>query len=477
MKEIAKKIYHSPTFNTWFSYSSKALGLFAFTPLILKSLSVEEIALWYLFLTILVLQGIIDMGFRFTFIRYISYTKGGATHIPAKNEKFKPTGNSDPNYELMGRIYSLMKKVYFYLSIVLLVVMITIGSLSLEKQINLTQHVFDSWLAWGMIIFTTIIKFYGSIFQIYLEGNNKIAIVRRVEGFMNIGSSISGILVLYYFENLLYLVITIQGWTILNVIRNRILMYFIDDKQFGRIKTNYPFDKDLFQKTWGPAWRTGVSSIMSNSLTSILSILYAQIADSKELASYMLSLRYLTQVKDISVAPFYTKLPSFAMLYSQGKIEDIKKVAQRGMLASNLVFIVGSIGLVEMGYFLISILDSDVQFVDRPLWILLIIAFFVHRFGAMHVHLYQVGNHIISHIADGVSGAIFILTTLFLFEDYKIYAIPIGMLAGYLGFYSWFASYRSYKLLNENFFSFERKANLLPISILFVYIFVTLFLI
>jgi len=92
----------------------------------------------------------------------------------------------------------------------------------------------------------------------------------------------------------------------------------------------------------------------------------------------------------------------------------------------------------------------------------------------MHVHLYQVGNHIISHVADGVSGLIFITTTILLFNEFKIYAIPLGMLAGYLGFYAWFASIRSYKLLNENFISFEKKANLIPISILSIYILITI---
>ena len=58
--------------------------------------------------------------------------------------------------------------------------------------------------------------------------------------------------------------------------------------------------------------------------------------------------------------------------------------------------------------------------------------------------------------------------------SYGIYAIPIGMLAGYLGFYAWFAAFRSLKSLKISFLEFEKKSFLLPFIILILYCFYAL---
>jgi len=80
----------------------------------------------------------------------------------------------------------------------------------------------------------------------------------------------------------------------------------------------------------------------------------------------------------------------------------------------------------------------------------------------MHMQLYLTTNHVISHIADGISGLIFCVVGFLLVNYLGIYAIPIGMLAGYLGFYAWFAAYHSLKSLSVGFFVFEKKAMLFP---------------
>ena len=75
------KCWDSPTLNTWLSYSTKTLSLFIVLPLLLNRFSPSQVALWYLFSTVISLQGLADMGFKFTFIRIIAYGVGGAKDI------------------------------------------------------------------------------------------------------------------------------------------------------------------------------------------------------------------------------------------------------------------------------------------------------------------------------------------------------------------------------------------------------------
>ena len=87
----------------------------------------------------------------------------------------------------------------------------------------------------------------------------------------------------------------------------------------------------------------------------------------------------------------------------------------------------------------------------------------------MHVHLYGVTNHIIGHIADGVSGLIFVTVSIGLIKALDVYAIPIGLLAGYTGFYAWYAAMHSYNFMKVGIYQFEKKAGLYPLILLIGY--------
>ena len=85
------------------------------------------------------------------------------------------------------------------------------------------------------------------------------------------------------------------------------------------------------------------------------------------------------------------------------------------------------------------------------------------------MQLYLTTNHVISHISDGVSGLIFIVTVFLTINIFDIYAIPIAMIIAYLGFYSWYAAYYSYKSLCLSFFKFEMKTTIVPLTIFILF--------
>jgi hypothetical protein len=208
---------------------------------------------------------------------------------------------------------------------------------------------------------------------------------------------------------------------------------------------------------------------MSVGITNLTGIIYAQFVASPAAASYLLALRLINVVKDVSMAPFYSKLPLLSMLRVRGDMPSFTKMVKRGMFLSHLVFVTGVICTGLLMDTLLQVIHSDVGFVSNGLWILLGIAFFMHRFGAMHVQVYLSTNHIISHIADGVSGLIIVLCTLVLVRPIDIYAVPIGMIIGYATFYCWYATIHSYRSMNVNFLSFERYSSLLPATLLVIY--------
>jgi O-antigen/teichoic acid export membrane protein len=466
-KALFTRAWNSPTIMTWMSYSTKALSLFIVLPLILKQFSAEEISLWYLFSSIITLASLADLGFKATFSRIIAFAMGGAKDV-AIFKGDTVVNDARPNWKLIEKICSNMNIIYLFLTLLLIVIFFIFGSWSLLKPISLVQDTQEAWIAWWVIIFTSAIKFYGTIYSNYLEGLNKIALIRRIESFMSLGAILTTITVLILGGTILQLVIALQIWVILNVVRNWYLARIVEEGRYKLFKSQV-FDKVLFMKIWKPAWKAGLSGLMSNGLTHITGILYAQVGAVDLVAAYLLALKLITQIREVSMAPFYSKIPLLTRLRVEGNLELLKQKAQKGMFLGHMVFVIGVILISVFSEDLLNAINSNVDFVSNKFWLLLSVAFLIHRYGAMHMQLYLTTNHVISHIADGVSGLIFIVTVFLTINIFDIYAIPIAMIIAYLGFYSWYAAYYSYKSLSLPFFKFEMKTTIVPLTIFILF--------
>ncbi|WP_153798946.1 hypothetical protein [Foetidibacter luteolus] len=467
IRVLFKRAWNSPTIMTWMSYFTKSANLLLILPLILKRFALPEVAIWYLFAAILSMSSLADFGFRNTFIRLFALAFGGARDIGVFT-KDSEKSDGTVNWHLIERLYSSMGRIYIYSTLAFFGLLLALGSYSLVKPISESAHQAQAWAAWLIILVGIVADFYGKVFTNYLEGMYQIALVRRIETLFKIGSIGSSFLVLLFAPSLLNLTIAHSSWMVINVFRNRFLARHIYDGKLKLFKPQ-PFEKNFFKKIWQPAWRSGISGLMSNGLTNLTGIIYAQLGNTASVASYMIALRVITEIRNVSNAPFYSKIPLMAKLRAEGNYDRLIQVAQRGMKMTHIVFTTGVlfVGLF-FGYF-ISLLKTDTQFVEPKLWLLMSVAFYVQRYGAMHMQLYNTTNHIIGHIADTIAGGLFIITSLLLVKQLQLFAIPVGMLVGYLGFYAWFAAYFSLKSLNISLIKFEYKVSVIPAVLFLLY--------
>ncbi|TDW48585.1 hypothetical protein EV144_10395 [Flavobacterium sp. 270] len=469
--------WNSPTLMTWMSYSTKAITLVGILPLILKKFSPEDIVLWYLFSTIIGIQSLADFGFRQTFSRIISFAYGGAKDLGTFTIKQEITEINECNVDLLSSIISTMMFLYRRLTLIVFLLMATIGTWSMVKPVSNVSSPNLAWIAWGIVIMASCISFFSRSYMNFLEGLNKIALVRRVETLTSLGAIISSIIVLLWAPSLLNLVIANQFWLIVSSIRDWILCKNIDNGFFSRLNSNKPIDRKILKQIWDPAWRSGIGGLMSAGVTNITSIIYAQFGNSASVASYLLAIRLITQIREISMAPFYSKLPILAIFRVKNDMISLKATIKRGMRLSHLVFIAGFILTSILIKPFLLLINSEVSFVSMGIWAALGWAFFTHRFGAMHIQVYLTTNNVISHIADGISGLIFIISSLILSNYVGIYAIPVGMIFGHLCFYCWFTALYSYKSLgNESFWNFEKTVSIPSLILLIIFSIISLFL-
>ena len=69
-------------------------------------------------------------------------------------------------------------------------------------------------------------------------------------------------------------------------------------------------------------------------------------------------------------------------------------------------------------------------------------------------------------VTDSASGAIYFIVSLLLLPLLEVIAFQVGMLAGYLGFYSWYCARISYAAVNVRFLAFERSTVLAPLLVI-----------
>lgn len=452
-KSLSDKIFKSSTLMTWFSFSSKILNILLVLPLVLSTFNENELAVYFLFVTIITTSNIIDFGFKSTFVRVFSFANAGLDSIDVIETKTKITYEGT-NWGLAEQIFSSMKKIYLCISLILVLVLSTIGTYLVTKTINLNQDNVPLWSAWIFVIVTSAIGFYGKIYICYLEGFNRVALIRKVEGYFSFITVFSKLVVLYFWPTILGLIVVEKIWLVINLVRNFYLSKRINDNKISSFKS-WGFDIPFLKKLFNLAWKNGISGILSIGLTNFTGIVYAQLGSTTSVNSYLLSLRVINLLRDFSKAPFYSKIPLLAKLRAENNREKLIAISKKNMTLSNAIFLIGAILTGAFSYEILEFIGSNAQFVEYDLWLLLSIAFFIHRYGGMHMQLYLTTNHIISHIVDAVSGLLFIIFTLLLFKKFELYAFPMAMIGSYLGFHAWVSAKYSLKSIKQSFWKFD----------------------
>jgi O-antigen/teichoic acid export membrane protein len=477
--QIVNRVWNSPTFMTWGSFLARTSTLLVVTPLVLNRLSASEISLWYLFSTLISLQVLADIGFTPTFARIIAYAMGGAD-LSSLNEYRSPTGGQtggqtvgSPNWQTVEAICTTMRAINVRLMIASVVLLASLGTAALLKPVAELPNPATAWACWGIILLACAVNFYGSIYSSYLQGINQIAVLRRWEILTSLGAVISSFLALILGTGLVGLVVSSQLWVVLNVIRNRWLCTTVEQGHFAHFRSAR-IHPQVFQPAWSSAWRSGLGHFMNYGLMQASGLVYAQTASTAGIASYLFAQRLLQVVSMFAQAPFYSKLPTLARLRAEGKISEQIVIAQKGMRLSYWTYAVGFISIGLLAEPMLKLIGSNAAFVNPLLWLIMGVGMFVERYGAMHIHLYSTTNHIIWHIANGVAGVIYLATALVLFPIVGVYAFPIAVLAGYLGFYAWYAARHSYRAFGLKFWRFERMTLLPPATVVLLYCGITL---
>jgi hypothetical protein len=465
------KMWNSAVLMTWGSFLVRSISLIVLLPLILTRLDPIDVAVWYLFATVITLQMLVDLGFTPTFTRIVAYGYTGLTcqqlaHVESMSKEER---REEPNWDTVSQVYATMKVVYRLLSLLVLLLGATLGSWAVARLIGESASPSTAWFAWAVLLVTTVFSFYGNVYAALLQGLNKVALVQRWRMATGVASTLSAVAVLAVGGQLLELVIAQQLWIVVNIFVNRHLVNRVLDAEAESVAPS-KLNADVWDVVWKPAWRSGLGVAANVGLIQLSGVFYSQVAAPNEVARYLIGLQLVRFLSNFSQVPFYSVLPRFAAMYASGNIDKLRADVQAAMLKVYWLFVCGLVVGDMFGSFFFDLIGSNIQFPEKEIWWLLGFGLLFERFGAMHLQVFSLSNKIVWHIANGMAGAVMLIVGIGLYPTVGVVAFPWAILIAYSCVYSPYCSTRSYRIFGTSCYVFERKIFAPPLIMGLLYV-------
>ena len=476
IERLTRNVWNSGTLMTWGSLGIRMGGLALLLPLVLTHLDAQEVLVWQMLATITMLINWSDFGFSPTFSRLIAFARGGGTltelnaSLPEKRRRLILP--APENALTLSAVLGTQRVIYRRMIIFALLIGVIIGTSALWHPIAALIRPDSGWFAWSFTMAAAVLTLINGANVSILVGFDQVALARRAEAMLGAGQIGATSLVVLAGGGLPAIVGCYAFWTIPLYLTNRHNVRMLS----ANLAPEQQFDRHVFAVVWPAAWRSGIGILMSTGIIQASGLAYAQIASAPSAAAYLLALRIFTAISQISQAPFYSRLPAMAHARGKKHYAEVATLAKRGMAMAHWTFVVGALGAAASMPLVLQWIKSSVQWPPLLFISLLALAFFAERYGAMHMQIYSLTNHIIWHLVNGVTGSTMILLFFIMFAHVGIVAMPISMLISYITIYSLYSSFLSIRVLNVNRFSFERKTTLMPMGVFLTGLFVLIVL-
>jgi hypothetical protein len=475
LTKAAVGAWNSPTLNTWASQVSRLLNVLIFMPLVLSKLEVVEIAVWYLFTTIISFQLLFEFGFGFNFTRFISYVTapGAASDSSSKKDPISESirlgvGQCEPQ-----TVLNTVRFVYLGLAAVSLVLMLGVGTPLLWRFYELAENDQMILNAWGVVVIANTFGFYSIGQGATLDGLHRVAERRRWEAVTGLGSVTAGSIAIILGFNFFVVVLAHQGWIVVRYgVYQLLLRQALDERGLDSRPTGTK--SSVLRLVWPHIWRNGIGVMISNGVIVGGTMVYSQVGEPARVAGFLLAMRVIHLISSFSQAPFYSRIPELGQHAAPARDQEFLALSRRGQTLALWLFAIGVVSFAWLGEPLLGILKSGVELPGGQIWCMLGFAFFFERVGGMSLVLCALANRMFIHTANAVTGALFLVASFVLFPQLRDLGLSIAFLIGYGGFYWIYASIKAHSVLSLRFPSHLLRTMAGPAALMLVSVLVEL---
>lgn len=344
-------------------------------PAIFRYLPSNTLGIWYIFVNLGTFATLIGLVFQTSFSRNISYAFGGATSLLKDGVDFEADVLGESNFPLIKSLIHAMRRFYSYVSVVMIVFLILIGSLYisyLSKGLHDQAVIVISWIFYSLSV---VASFYCLSFSCILQGRgyikeyNQLIIINRlvymvlVFGLLYVGYGILGIAIANCIS------------TIINFILGDILAY--KDGLREILKQTEMQAKDLMGIIWQNTYKLGLAN-MALFFSTRGSLFYASLfLPLATVAKYGLSMQVVNVFCSVSLLYYYSYSAYISQSWVTKEIDVIRRIYSKSLVLFLFLYIIGCISILLLGDWALNLIGSGTTFLPTlPLALLFVVYLF-----------------------------------------------------------------------------------------------------
>jgi O-antigen/teichoic acid export membrane protein len=366
-------------FSHFFSIAAGIIVL----PFMLRILSPDEIGMNYLMLTISSMVTLFDFGFAPQFGRNITYVFSGARELKKEGIEIV-SGNTEINYRLLSTMIHTAKFVYRRLGIVVLIFMLSLGSLYIYKVTDGFTSVRNAFFIWVMYSISIFFNIYYSYYTSLLTGKGLIMESKKAMVYSRITYIILVFILLFLGVGLLGVVL---AGLIAPFVNRYISYYFFFTKELKEKINKFTITSkekvELFSIIWHNAKKLGLVFVGAYAITKLSMFLAGLYLSLSEIASYGLMIQLIGLIMTISSTFFVTYQPKLSNLRIKNDKNTLLKDFSFTMNIYYMTFLGGVVCAVAIIPWCLSLINSNVVL---PSVYIIIIYSFVILLEGNHSH-------------------------------------------------------------------------------------------
>ena len=373
-------------------------------PPILRLLSPNEVGMNYLMLNVGSLVALFDFGFAPQFGRNISYVLSGAKELK-KEGVGESNDNSEINYHLLANMISTAKYVYRRLAIIVLVFMLTIGTLYIFKVTEGFENVKNSFLIWIIFSISIFFNVFYTYYASLLTGSGKIKEAQKAMVYSRI---------VYVILTLLFLKI---HWGLMGVVLARLVAPFVNrylsylyfytqelKERINLIVITKQEKVDLFLIIWHNAKKLGLVFIGAYTINQLSLFLAGLFLPLSTIGSYGLMIQLFGIISVVAGTFFNIHQPVFASLRINKDNDGLMKKFSFTMTIFYVLFFLGTLLILFFGTFILQFIHSKTILPSAGIMLIYSVVLFLEKNHSYFATLIVTNNNIPFVKASLISG-------------------------------------------------------------------------
>lgn len=325
-------------------------------PVILTCLSLEEVGLWFVFSSLVGLAQLLELGFQPTIARYVAYIYAGVQRLEKVGVSTN-RGNEPLNKLLLGQVFVAAKRVYFWITFVVTVILLIGGSVYIASLLTPGMPLESVIIAWTLFSLGFIANFYFGYYNSFLQGRGDITFTNKV-------IVVSRLIMIFLGSVFLFAGLGLTGLglaSLMSAMISRILLHRLfwnmARPEISYLKsTHLVNDSQTFDVLWHNALKLGWVYLGAFLITRMNILIASSFLGLAIAASYGLTFQVLITLSALASTLFTIKLPSINSEQIRGRADIMLASIGQSLVVSWILYIfVASVVILYGNYFLEAI--------------------------------------------------------------------------------------------------------------------------